>query len=88
MMLSATINVGVRKFLLGLDTSKPDRNYADEDYIEWIVSFPDGPVFDVTMWNDDIKSASCKGTVMIYADMGAFEDDSPMGSKHIKFREK
>lgn len=88
MIYTTIFNIGGRKYLLDLDTEKADRNYEDEDYMEWFVTFPDGIVLDITMGKLAAYPQVHEASLEIYNSMGAFEDDQPTEARIISLKAK
>ena len=88
MALQTKFRIKGQEYSLSLDTTKPDRNYDDENYAEWFISAEDGRLLEITVWKNLDGSFSHDGTVEAYKNEGDFQNGMLLDMKKIKIRLK
>ena len=86
MALQTKFRIKGKEYHLALDTTRPDRNYSDENFSEWFVTAEDGRVLEVTVWKDKDGSYSNDGEVEAFKNRNDFEDGLLLDIKHIKLK--
>ncbi len=88
MTLHTKFRIKGQGYSLLLDTTRPDRNYDDENYAEWFVTAEDGRILEITVWQNPDGSFSGDGTVEAYMNRNDFNNGMLLDKKNIRLWKK